>query len=337
MALDTTSLAALLEALRTWLVDNPNGDIQDFADEHGVEVADLADAWNAYHTQADFSRNYDLDTDTTQTGSPSAVQTAPIYTPSEPPPYGSSPEVYQEYLTKEVNNYQEFTTVNNITNNIEDNSFNQQIIDSEVQQDIDIDNSDVTQGDGSVNIDDSDLTDSPINTGDLDDGSVLNQGDDNVTNTGDLDDGSVLQVGDDNVANTGDVTATDGGSASVGGDATSIGSGNDNFGEGQQAVNVAVGDGNEQAAVNQDNDTDIDQDATSGDTGDATGGAGGRGGSGGDGGDGGDSPDFFGGDGDGGDGGAGGTGGAGGDATSGDSGSANNDADVDNSVDIDFS
>ena len=34
MPLDTTSLAALLEALRNWLIENPNGDIQEFADEH---------------------------------------------------------------------------------------------------------------------------------------------------------------------------------------------------------------------------------------------------------------------------------------------------------------
>ena len=173
MALDTTSLAALLEALRSWLIDNPDGDIQEFADEHNVDVADLADGWHAYFAQADFGRNYDLGADTTQAGAQSAVQSAPVYTPSEPPPYGSSPEVYHEYLTQEVNNFQEFTTVNNITNNIEDNSFNQQIIGSKVQQEIDIDNSDVTQGDGSVNIDDSILTESPINTGDLDDGSVL--------------------------------------------------------------------------------------------------------------------------------------------------------------------
>ena len=167
MALDTTSLAALLEALRNWLIDNPDGDIQEFADEHDVEVADLADGWQAYFAQADFSRNYDLGTDTTQAGAQGAVQAAPVYTPSEPPPYGSSPEVYHEYLTQEVNNYQEFTTVNNITNNIEDNSFNQQIIDSEVQQEIDIDNSDVEQGDNSVNIDESTLVDSPVNTGDV--------------------------------------------------------------------------------------------------------------------------------------------------------------------------
>ena len=136
MALDTTSLAALLEALRTWLIDNPDGDIQDFADEHGVEVADLADGWQANFAQADFSRNYDLGgNDTHQSGgAQSAVQAAPAYVPSEPPPYGSSPEVYKQYLTQEVHNYQEFTTVNNTTNNIEDNSFNQQITDSTVDQ-----------------------------------------------------------------------------------------------------------------------------------------------------------------------------------------------------------
>ena len=233
MPLDTTSLAALLEALRNWLIENPDGDIQEFADEHGVEVADLADAWQANFVQGDFSRNYDLDTNTTQAGAQGAVQAAPAYTPSEPPPYGSSPEVYHEYLTQEVSNYQEFTTVNNITNNIEDNSFNQQIVDSEVQQEIDIDNSDVEQGDNSVNIDESELLDSPVNTGNVGPGGVLQQG-------------------DGNAANTGDVTATDGSSATVFGDATTTGSGNDNFGDGQNAVTTAVGDNNEQATVNQD-------------------------------------------------------------------------------------
>jgi hypothetical protein len=82
MPLDTTSLAALLEALRNWLIENPDGDIQEFADEHGVEVADLADAWQANFVQGDFSRNYDLDTNTTQAGAQGAVQAAPAYTPS---------------------------------------------------------------------------------------------------------------------------------------------------------------------------------------------------------------------------------------------------------------
>src|SRR5918995_42814 len=240
MALDTTSLAALLEALRSWLIENPDGDIQEFADEHNVDVADLADGWHAYFAQADFSRNYDLGTDTTQAGAQSAVQSAPVYTPSEPPPYGSSPEVYHEYLTQEVNNFQEFTTVNNITNNIEDNSFNQQIVGSEVQQEIDIDNSDVEQGDNSVNIDESTLVDSPVNTGNVDDGGVLQQG-------------------NGNVANTGDVSATDGSSATGVGDATTIGSGNDNFGDGQNVTTTTLGDGNETAVITQDNDTDITQ------------------------------------------------------------------------------
>ena len=311
MALDTTSLAALLEALRSWLIDNPDGDIQEFADEHGVEVADLADGWQAHFAQADFSRNYDLGTDTTQAGAQGTVQAAPVYTPSEPPPYGSSPEVYHEYLTQEVHNYQEFTTVNNITNNIEDNSFNQQIIDSEVQQEIDIDNSDVEQGDNSVNIDESTLTDSPVNTG-------------NVGPEG------VLQQGDGNAANTGDVSASDGSSATVFGDATTVGSGNDNFGDGQNAVTTAVGDNNQQATVNQENETDVEQNITTGDSGDATGGAGGAGGAGGDGGDG--AFDFS----DGGDGGGGGAGGAGGAATSGDTGSVEADDVVDNEVNIDF-
>src|SRR5918995_706573 len=80
MALDTTSLAALLEALRSWLIENPDGDIQEFADEHNVDVADLADGWHAYFAQADFSRNYDLGTDTTQAGAQSAVVDSPVNT-----------------------------------------------------------------------------------------------------------------------------------------------------------------------------------------------------------------------------------------------------------------
>ena len=315
MPLDTTSLAALLEALRNWLIENPDGDIQEFADEHGVEVADLADAWQANFVQGDFSRNYDLDTNTTQAGAQGAVQAAPAYTPSEPPPYGSSPEVYHEYLTQEVSNYQEFTTVNNITNNIEDNSFNQQIVDSEVQQEIDIDNSDVEQGDNSVNIDESTLVDSPVNTGNVDDGGVLQQG-------------------NGNVANTGDVSASDGSSASVFGDATTVGSGNDNFGDGQNVTTTTLGDGNETAVITQDNDTDIRQDIETGDGGNAGGGDGGSGGSGGDGGDGGLEALTDGGD--------GGAGGAGGDAAGGDGGTAGDGGDVDqsdlvdNNVTIDF-
>jgi len=326
MAIDTTSLASLLEALRTWLLNNPDGDIQDFADAHNVSVPDLADCWNTYFTQADFSRNYDLGTSTSQAGAQGAVQAAPAYTPSSPPPYGSSPEAYQQYLTQEVANYQEFTTINNITNNIEDNSFNQNIVGSNVNQDIDIDNSDVTQGDNSVNVDDSVLVDSPVNTGD-----VGPEG--------------VLQQGDGNVANTGDVTATDGSAGSVFGDATTVGSGNDNFGDGQNAVNAAVGDGNKQANQQQDNDTDI----TVGDTTGGAGGVGGAGGSGGIGGDGG-TADGTGGAGgaggafgDGGDGGSGlgGIGGAGGSAAGGaggdaGGGDANVDIDVDNTQDIDF-
>lgn len=311
MVVDTTSLGALLEALRSWLLANPDGDVEDFAAEHGCSVEDLAEGWNTYFTQADFSRNYNLDT------AQSGAQSAPAYAPSEPPPYGGTPAEYQQYLTQEVYNYQQFTTVNNI----EDNSINQNIVDSEVNQNF---------GDDSVIIDDSVLTDSPVNTGDVTDGGVLQQG-------------------DDNQANTGDVTASDGSAASVFGDANNIGSGNDNFGDGQQAVNAAQGDGNKQANQQQDNDTDVTiGDTTGGTGGDGTGGAGGAGGAGtssADGGDGGDGgPDFYyGGDSDdGGAGGAGGTstgtGGAGGSGGAGEGGDADAevDVDVDNTQNIDF-
>jgi hypothetical protein len=349
-----TSLAELLEALREWLLANPNGDLQDFAAEHDTTPQELAEGWNTYFAQADFSRNYDLDTSTSQSGAQgatqAAAQAAPVYTPSSPPPYNASPAEYEQYLTQEVNNFQEFTTINNITNNITDQSFNQQIIaGGDVNQDIDIDNSEQTVEEGGVLIDDSNLDDVDINTGDVGAGGVLQQGDDNQAATGDE---NVLQDGDGNVGNTGDLTATDGSAVSVGGDATTIGSGNDNFGSGQQGVNVAVGDGNQQANQQQDNETNIeldDVDVTGGDA-SADGGDGGRGGDGdgGDGGSGGDGGDGdggfpFGPAGDGGDGGAGGAGGtgAGGSADGGsggiaDGGDAGIDIDAGNEQSIDF-
>jgi hypothetical protein len=343
----TTNVADLLEALRQWLLANPNGDLEDFTEQYDTTPQELTEAWNTYFAQADFSRNYNLDT--AQSGSQgatqAAAQAAPAYTPSEPPPYDASPQEYVQYLTQEVNNYQEFTTINNI----EDNSFNQQIIaGGDVNQEIDIDNSEQTATEGGVIIDDSELEDVDLNTGNVGPGGVLQQGDDNQAATGDE---NVLQDGDNNVGNTGDIDASDGSAVSVGGDATSIGSGNDNFGSGQQATNVAVGDNNKQANQQQDNDTDIDVGDTTGGTasadgGDATGGAGtgGAGGAGGDGGAGGsDLDDFpFDGGGDGGDGGAGGAGGAGtgGSATGGAGGeadaSAEVDIDVENSQNIDF-
>jgi hypothetical protein len=91
MPLDTTSLAALLEALRNWLIENPNGDIQEFADEHGVEVADLADAWQANFVQGDFSRNYDLDTNTTQAGARARSRRPPPTRPRSRRPTARAP------------------------------------------------------------------------------------------------------------------------------------------------------------------------------------------------------------------------------------------------------
>ncbi|MGH3615627.1 MAG: hypothetical protein ACRDRK_24125, partial [Pseudonocardia sp.] len=154
MAIDTTSLASLLDALKAWLQANPNGDLSEFAAEHGCTVEDVSDAWNTYFT-ADFSRDYDLNT--TQGGSQGAVHYSPA-----PPPHSASPAEYKQYLTQEINNYQQFTTINNI----EDNSFNQQIIGSNVNQDIDIDNSDNVVGEDGVLIRDSNLDDTNVNTGD---------------------------------------------------------------------------------------------------------------------------------------------------------------------------
>lgn len=305
MTVETTSIATLLEALRAWLLNNPDGDVADFAAAHDCTVEDLSDAWNTYFTQAaDFSRNYDIDT--TQSGAQSG---SPVYSPA-PPPHGSSPAEYQQYLTQEVYNYQEFVTINNI----EDNSFNQQILaGGDVNQAIDIDNSENTVGEDGVLIRDSELDDTLVNTGDE----------------------AVQQQGDDNQANTGDVTASDGSAASVFGDANNIGSGNDNFGDGQQAVNAAQGDDNQQANQQQDNETTVK-------VGDTTGGTGGAG----TGGDGGDGFGGFGGDGGagGGFGGAGGAGGAGtgdgdggdgGDGTGGDA-EAEVDIDADNTQDVQF-
>jgi hypothetical protein len=349
-AASSTSLAELLEALRQWLLANPNGDLQDFAAEHDTTPQELAEGWNTYFAQADFSRNYDLDTTTSQSGAQgatqAAAQAAPVYTPSSPPPYNASPDEYAQYLTQEVNNFQEFTTINNITNNIEDNSFNQQIIaGGDVDQDIDIDNSENTADDGGVIIDDSELDDVDLNTGDVGAGGVLQQGDDNQAATGDE---NVLQDGDGNVGNTGDLDATDGSAVSVGGSASTVGSGNDNFGSGQNAVNASTGDNAKQVNQQQDNDTDIELDdvdvtggSSSADGGDATGGAG-SGGDGGGGGDGGDSSGFPSQSdaGDGGDGGSGG-GGFGGDATGGaggdsDGGDATIDIDTGSNQNVDF-
>src|SRR5687768_15140729 len=108
MTAGITNMGELLEALRTWLLANPNGDIQDFAAEHDTTPQELTEGWNTYFAQADFSRNYDLDT--TQSGSQGATQaatqaaasSAPAYVPSEPPPYDASPQEYVQYLTQEV-------------------------------------------------------------------------------------------------------------------------------------------------------------------------------------------------------------------------------------------
>ena len=336
MTAGITDLGGLLEALREWLLANPGADVQDFATEHDTSPQELAEGWNTYFAQADFSRNYNLDTaqsgsqGATQAATQAAATSAPVYVPSSPPPYDASPEEYVQYLTQEVNNFQEFTTINNI----EDNSINTQI---QAGGDVDFDIEQNRAEDGSVIIDDSNLDDVDLNTGDVGDGGVLQQGDDNQAATGDE---NVLQDGDGNVGNTGDIDANDGSSVSVGGSASSVGSGNDNFGSGQNAVNASTGDNAKQVNQQQDNDSEVTVGNTTGgsasaDGGDATGGAGtgGAGGAGGDGGAGGNDLDDFPFDegGDGGDGGAGGAGGAGtgGSATGGDGGDADASADVD--------
>ena len=257
MALDTTSLAALLEALRSWLIENPDGDIQEFADEHNVDVADLADGWHAYFAQADFSRSYHDLARTRPRPAQSAVQSAPVYTPSEPPPYGSSPGVYHEYLTQEVQQLpgvRPSTTSRTTSRTTRSTSRSSTARSSRRSTSTTAMSPRATAASTST----SRLIGSPINTGDVDDGGVLQQG-------------------DGNQANTGDVSASDGSAASVFGEATTIGSGNGNFGDEQNVTTTTLGDGNETAVITQDNDTDIRRDIETGDGGDADGGDGGSG------------------------------------------------------------
>jgi hypothetical protein len=249
--MSTTSVEHLIRELLAFLKDNPNADIAEFAELQGCTVEDVAEGWSNYFNDVDFSRENNIDNNV---GS---------YHPTHPPKSGDE-EAHKHYLTQEVKNYHEYTTINNI----DDHSFNQSIFaggDLKLDQDFDIDNSTNTAGDGGVVIRES-------------------------------------SVGD---VNTGDVKAEDGSAGSVFGDATSVGGGNDNFGDGQNAVNAATGDDAKQVNQQQDNDTDIRVGDQTGGTGGA--GTGGHGGdASGDGGAGGDSGDA-------GDGGDGGDGGAGGD------------------------
>lgn len=171
-AIDAQQLADLLDDLMKWLQAHPNADIQDFADEHNCSVEDISDSWNTYFS-ADFSRDYKIDTDYDNDYHPA------------PPPHGD-PQALKEYIVQEVKTYQSFTTINNI----EDNSFNQQIIADDVHQDIDIDNSDNIADNGGVVVRDSELNDSNVNTGDR---AVVDSDNSNVL-TGDVsssaDDGS---------------------------------------------------------------------------------------------------------------------------------------------------
>ncbi|MGQ0577266.1 MAG: hypothetical protein ACT4RN_24140 [Pseudonocardia sp.] len=157
-------IAELLDALKAWL--SGGGDLDEFAADSGVSVEDISDSWNTYFSP-DFSRDYNINN--SQSG-------GPAYTP-QPPPAGGSPGAMKEYILQEVHNHQVFTTVNNI----EDNSFNQQIVaGGDVHQDLDIDNSDNIAEDSGVVIRDSDLHDSNVVTGD-----------DNVVDSEDVLDGDV--------------------------------------------------------------------------------------------------------------------------------------------------
>lgn len=232
-ALDATALADLLDDLMAWLKANPGKDLEDFADEKNCSVEDISDAWNTYFS-ADFSRDYKIDND--YDGG---------YHPS-PPPHGD-PQALKSYIVQEVNTYQEFTTINNI----EDNSFNQQIIaGGDVNQDIDIDNSDNIADDGGVLIRDSDLDDTNVVTGDRNvvdsedaiTGDVTTQVEDggqaatnigfgsgDVNNTQQNADVDVTNIGDNTSGNTGsaDGEGGDGGRADADADGGAGGSGGD--------------------------------------------------------------------------------------------------------------
>jgi len=147
-AIDAKALADMLDDLLDWLRANPGKDLSDFADAHHCSVEDIADSWNTYFSP-DFTRHYKIDTDYDN-----------HYHPA-PPPHGDV-KALKSYIVQEVNTYQQYTTVNNI----EDNSFNQQIIADDVHQDIDIDNSDNVADHGGVVVRDSDVDDSNVVTGD---------------------------------------------------------------------------------------------------------------------------------------------------------------------------
>ena len=249
MALDTTSLAALLEALRSWLIDNPDGDIQEFAAEHGVEVAGprrrLAGPLRAGRLQPQLRPGHGHHPGRRpghRPGGPRlhalrapAVRLEPRGLPRVPDPGGPQlPGVHDRQQHHEQHRGQLVQPA---------------IIASDVQQEIDIDNSDVEQGDNSVNIDDSTLTDSPSTPAT-----------------------SAPRACCSRATATRPTPATSA-------PATAVRPGlrrrhhrrqrQRQLGDGQNAVTTAVGDDNQQATVNQENETDVEQDITTGDSGDA--------------------------------------------------------------------
>src|SRR5690242_17249413 len=62
MTAGISNMGQLLEALREWLLANPDGNIQDFAAQHDTTPQELTEGWNNTFNQADFSRHYNLDT-----------------------------------------------------------------------------------------------------------------------------------------------------------------------------------------------------------------------------------------------------------------------------------
>ncbi|HVL84999.1 MAG TPA: hypothetical protein VM367_12035, partial [Pseudonocardia sp.] len=235
----TTSIESLIQELLAWLEDNPEGDLQDFAELQGCTVGDIAEGWHNHFNEIEANRNYSID------NGPAS------YHPSHPP-HGDDEDA-KHYLVREVSNYYEYNS------HIEDNStnVNQNIIaggDVDIDQDFDIDNSDNVASDGGVVVRDSDVDDSNLVTGDRNavDSTGVNTGD--VTT--DVDDGQAavglnFGSGDVQQANqSGDVTVTGGAGAGGAGGAGTGGAGTSgDAGDGGDADADDGGDGGDGGAA----------------------------------------------------------------------------------------
>ena len=212
-----SSVESLIEDLLEFLRKNPDGDVADFAADHGCTVEDVAEGWSNYFNSVEFNR-----------GNVNNIDSPSGYTPSAHPS-GGGEAADKEWITREVQNFYEYNTTNNIHN--EDNSFNQNIQalgDVDLDQDLDIDNSDNTVGDKGILIRDSDVDESNLNTGDraVQDSEDVNTGDVTTTASGGGQANSGLNFGDGNLqqanqankveVDTGDATGGAGGAATGG-------------------------------------------------------------------------------------------------------------------------